>query len=238
MHVPANGRTNGEPGDQAGEGAYEAEEELVFADEEERLPWLESDDDHEEQGVDTGRIMAFVGVLLLLLILFVGGLWWFTRDRTPGPEVADGSVIAAPEEPYKTRPDDPGGKEVAGTGDASFEVAEGKIVEGRVADTPAPKPVKDTKPGFSESAEPEPEPEQGGVGVQVGAYANREAARRGWDTLYRRYEALDGYKYRTVEAVVDGSTVYRLQAVAASESQARELCQQIKSAGGDCQVKR
>lgn len=235
MQVPADGRTNGEPGDLDGDDMIETEEELIFADEDERLPWLESEDDYEEPGVDTGRILVFVGILLAILIVVVGAIWWFTRDSSSSTDVADGGVIAAPAEPYKTRPDDPGGKEVAGTGDASFEVAEGKEVEGRVADTPAPAPApsEDTKPGFS--AEPE---STSGVGVQVGAYANREAARRGWDTLYRRYEALEGYKYRTVEAVVDGSTVYRLQAVAASESDAKALCAKLKAAGGDCQVKR
>ena len=37
--------------------------------------------------------------------------------------------------------------------------------------------------------------------------------------------------------VADGSTVYRLQAVAGSTSAARELCSALKANGADCQVK-
>ena len=108
------------------EGPIEAEEQLALADGEERLPWLESDDDYEQPGVDTGRVVAFAAVGLLAVVLVVGAIWWFTRDRTDEALVADGGVIEAPDAPYKTRPDDPGGRQVEGTGDTSFEVAEGE----------------------------------------------------------------------------------------------------------------
>ena len=111
-----------------GEGGPIEEEQLALADGEERLPWLESDDDYEQPGVDTGRIVAFAAVGLLAVVLILGALWWFTGDRTDEDLVADGSVIEAPDEPYRERPDEPGGQQVAGTGDTSFEVGEGLAV--------------------------------------------------------------------------------------------------------------
>ena len=50
------------------DGPIEAEEQLALADGEERLPWLESEDDYEEPGVDTGRIVAFGAVGALALV--------------------------------------------------------------------------------------------------------------------------------------------------------------------------
>jgi hypothetical protein len=41
-----------------------------------------------------------------------------------------------------------------------------------------------------------------------------------------------------VEGVADSGTIYRLQALAGSVAEAETLCQSLKAAGGDCQVKR
>ena len=213
----------------------EAEEQLALADGEERLPWLESEDDYEQPGVDTGRIVAFAAVGLLAVVLVLGALWWFTGDNTDEALVADGSTIEAPEEPYRTRPDDPGGQQVAGTGDTSFEVGEGQSVEGRIAgsgDVPAPSIDRE------QAATPTPSAAAGSVGVQVGAYSSRAAAEAGWSQLSGRIEALQGRSHRVVQGAADSGTIYRLQAVAGSGAEADTLCRSIKSQGGDCQVKR
>lgn len=216
----------------ADDGMIVAEEELALT-ADERLPWLESDDDYEQPGVDTGRIVMFAAVSLFLLAAIVGGLWWLTSDRSPGERVADGSVIEAPDEPYRTRPENPGGREVEGTGDTSFVVAEGEQVESRIAPLPAPPPPE--AEGTPKAEAPAAAP---GVGVQVAAYSSREAARAGWATLIARMEPLQGRSHRIVEGTVDGARVYRLQAVAGSNAEADVLCREIKAAGGDCQVKR
>ncbi|BBC74159.1 conserved hypothetical protein [Altererythrobacter sp. B11] len=236
MVISADGRTDGGTGDPDGSGAAGAEEELIFADADERLPWLESDDDYEPAGVDSTRIIAFAAGLAVLLLLVIGGVWWVNRDTTGADLVADGSVIEAPDEPYKTKPEDPGGKQVAGTGDTSFEVAEGKVVETRIADKTLPATPAAAEPSAAPSATQDAG--SGGVGVQVGAYATREYAQRGWDTLNRRFDALNGYHYRVVEAMVDGTRVYRLQAVAGDATSAYALCERLKAGGADCQVKR
>jgi hypothetical protein len=218
-----------------GEGTIETEEQLALADGEERLPWLESDDDDEQPGVDTGRIIAFGAVGVLALVLLLGALWWFTGDRTDEDIVADGGTIEAPEEPYRTRPDEPGGQQVAGTGDTSFEVGEGRTVEGQIAgDAAAPSIDREQ----ADAPEPSPSAAVGGIGVQVGAYSSRDAAETGWTTLSGRIEALQGRNHRVVQGTADSGTIYRLQAVAGTVAEAATLCRSIKSQGGDCQVKR
>jgi hypothetical protein len=223
----------GDPLDLDDDGVIEPEE-LAFAHEDERLPWLEADDDDAgEPGVDTGRVVAFVVGALVLLGLVIGALWWFFHDHTDTAVVADGSTIQAPAGPYKTRPTDPGGAEAVGTGNTSFAVAEGKGPEGKVAaPDEAPHPSIDREQAGSGVA-----PAAGSVGVQVGAYSSRDRAEAGWTTLSTRYPALDGVSHRIVEGTVDGSPIFRLQAVAGDLKAAQVLCSALQSQGGDCQVK-
>ena len=203
------------------EGSYEAEEQLTLADDDEALPWLESDEDYaEEEGFDTRMILfAVLAVVLLAVILLFG--WWYFSER-PDPDLApDGSTIEAPEGPYKERPEDPGGTQVEGTGDLSYGVGEGQSRVGQIAgDAPAE----------AESGE--------GVGVQIGAFSSRTSAQSGWNQLRGRFEALQGLQYRILEGSADSGTIYRLQAVAANEAAADTVCRSIRNAGGDCQVKR
>jgi len=217
-----------------GPGTVEFEREFAFSDREERLPWLDTDDD-EEPAADRGRIYGVIMFGVLFLLLAGGVLWFFTRDEEGGAIVADGSVIEAPAEPYRTRPEDPGGRRVAGTGDTSFEVAEGREVQGRIADGGAPSPSIDRTLAEDEPAAPTPAV---GIGVQVGAYLSREAAEVGWSTLSGRLEPLQGRSHRVIEGMADSGKVFRLQVVAGSIDDAQALCSRIKAAGGDCQVKR
>jgi len=229
------GKGSGEEPQDLDEGPIEAEHELALADGEERLPWLESDDDDEQPGVDTGRLVALAAVGLLAIVLAVGAFWLFTRDTSDETTVAEGGTIEAPEGPYKSRPDDPGGRDVAGTGETSFEVAEGRQVEGRIAGSgEVPKPTIDRAQAGSQGARPATST----VGVQVGAYSSSAAAEAGWSTLSGRIEALQGRSHRIVQGTADSGTIYRLQALAGTGAEADSLCRSIKSQGGDCQVKR
>ena len=139
-------------------------EELAL-DGEERLPWLESDDDYEPDGVDPGRIAAFAAVGLLAVVLLVGILWWFLRDA-PEERLADGGVIEAPDEPYRVAPENPGGIQVAGTGDMSFEVAEGETVDTRIAGSGVvPRPSIDRTGTPEDEASPTPSAATSGTGI-------------------------------------------------------------------------
>ncbi len=203
------------------------------------LPWLESDeDDADAGGLDAGQIMLFAAGLVALLAVVVGGVWYVSNRAAGGDVVADGSVIAAPEGPVKQRPDDPGGKEFAGTGNVAPLVGEGGSRPAVVADGPAPAATPVAKPTVS--TVPVAVPAAGdvpGIGVQLAAYGTRARAEQGWSDIVRRTDALTGVKYRVVEGKVDIGTVYRLQAVAGSRAEADRLCAALKADGVDCQVK-
>jgi hypothetical protein len=203
------------------------------------LPWLESDeDDADAGGLDAGQIMLFAAGLVALLAVVVGGVWYVSNRAAGGDVVADGSVIAAPEGPVKQRPDDPGGKEFAGTGNVAPVVGEGGSRPAVVADGPAPAATPVAKPTVS--TVPVAVPAVGdvpGIGVQLAAYGTRARAEQGWSDIVRRTDALTGVKYRVVEGKVDIGTVYRLQAVAGSRAEADRLCAALKADGVDCQVK-
>lgn len=244
---PTDGR-EGEPDSSPfpdGDDGDEAESSVLlgFGDDE-QLPWLESDDDLEDEGPDTGRIVGFALAGLVALAAIVGGIWWATHRAAEQELVADGSTIKAPDAPYKVKPDAPGGKTFEGTGDASFKVGEGKTAEGQVAAVPAPRPSIDAGPAPVKTAPvPAPdvtktEPVASGVAVQVGAYSTREQAEAGWNLLVSRHEALQGVSHRVVEGRADIGTVYRLQAVPGSAAAANALCGRLKADGAACQVKR
>src|SRR6185369_10319507 len=108
-----------------------------------------------------------------------------------GEVVADGSTIEAPAQPYKVRPANPGGRQVEGTGDTSYEVAEGERIEGQI-DTGPPVASTTAAPTASPSPAATSAPAAGGVGVQVGAYSTRAQAEAGWSQLTARFSALQG----------------------------------------------
>jgi hypothetical protein len=226
------------------------------------LPWLEADDEDEAAGgIDTWQIAGFVGLLVGLLAVVVGGVWFLANRVTPAEAVPDGSVIAAPAGPVKLRPDDPGGKQFAGTGNVAPVVGEGGSRPAVVAETP---PLPGARPNAPASpsapllpaATPAPRavgsklvpvtaappasgqaPETGGVGVQLAAYGTRARAEKGRSDLVRRSDKLAGVKFRIVEGKVDIGTVYRLQAVVSTRAEADGLCRALKADGIDCQVK-
>ncbi|MEO6152190.1 MAG: SPOR domain-containing protein [Croceibacterium sp.] len=213
----------------------EAEQELAFADVGDRLPWLESDDEDDDPGggVDTGRLVAFAVVGLMAVVVLLGAMWWLTRAPPEENQLAAGGTIAAPAGPYKVKPADPGGRQVAGTGDTSFAVAEGREVQGRIAEPATPAPSATATVGSAA-----PVAASGVIGVQVGAYSTQAQAEAGWTQLTARLDPLHGRNHRVVEGVADSGTVFRLQAVTGGAAEAETLCRAIKAAGGDCQVKR
>ncbi|MEL7447449.1 MAG: SPOR domain-containing protein, partial [Pseudomonadota bacterium] len=160
--------------------------------------------------------------------------WYFSNRGADDAPIADGSTIAAPEGPYKERPDDPGGKEFAGTGNVAPAVGEGEAPEGTLASgaDAAPGPSVATRTTSDTPAS------QDGVGVQVGAYGSRARAETGWATLTGQSSALSGVRHRVVKGEADIGTVYRLQAIASDVAAAEKLCRDLKADGIACQVKR
>lgn len=224
------------------EGEFEPPQ-LELGDEDVRLPWLEGEDDEfEEQGgsgMGQGLLLIVLGLVAIGLI--GGGIFWATRGNQDRQLVADGGVIAAPKEPYKVKPENPGGEIVSGTGDTSFAVAEGQSRSPRISEK-----QEEPKPGFQSvgktaaktPAAAKTETPVSGVGVQVGAYTSRQQAEAGWATLTSQYSALSGVHHRIVEGQADIGTVYRLQAVPGDLAAAKALCSGMQSAGLSCQVKK
>lgn len=209
-------------------------EELVFIENEEQLPWLEADEEFDSGASNTGRLIAFGLGSLVVLAAIIGGAYFYLQDKSDAALVADGSTIEAPAEPYKAKPDDPGGAKAAGTGDTSFAVADGRATDSRVAPSPAvvPAPSIDRNQAAAPAA-----PAKGGVGVQVGAYSSKDRAEQGWQQLVGRFTALKGVGHRVVEGSVDGSPIFRLQALSDGVAGAQQLCSTLRAAGADCQVK-
>jgi hypothetical protein len=229
------------------DGGFEAPPQLALGDEDVRLPWLEGEDDEfeEERGSGMGQGLLLVLLGLVAIGLIVGGVFWAMHGKPERQLVADGGIIAAPKEPYKTKPENPGGEVVAGTGDTSFAVAEGQSRQPQISEKDeAPRPGFESV-GKSAEKTPAPatassapaEPKASGVGVQVGAYSTREAAEAGWNTLKSQYSALSGVNHRILEGKADIGTVYRLQAVPGDLTAAKSLCDGMKGAGLSCQVK-
>lgn len=223
------------------------ERELAFETPDERLPWLESEEDGEEPPVyDTGRLIGLGLIMLVALVVLVGGVWFFAnRSAVSGP-APDGSLVAAPTAPYKERPSSPGGKTFAGTGDTSYAVGEGREVEGKLAAAPppppAPAPTAQTTITATAKSEPSPAPAADaalpqGTAVQVGAYSSRADAQAGWQRLTGQTDALAGVSHRIIAGRADIGTVYRLQAAGGDRAGAQALCSRLKAVGIACQVK-
>ncbi len=203
--------------------------------EEESLPWLESDEEDEAAGgVDSRQIILFAGILLVLLAAAIFAIWYFTNKPSDDAPIADGSTIAAPEGPFKEKPEDPGGKEFAGTGNVAPAVGEGETREGVMSEPGA----EVAAPSIETRTTDDRPTAQDGVGVQVGAYGSRARAEVGWQNLTGQTSALAGVRYRVLQGEADIGTVYRLQAIAEDVDAAEQLCRALKADGIACQVKR
>ena len=219
-------------------------------DDESRLPWLEGADDEEDYSSgNTAQLLGFVLLGLVALGVIVGGIWWFSNRDSEGEQVANGSVIEAPDAPYKEKPENPGGKTFEGTGDSSFAVSEGQSRPAQLGgDSATPKPGFETvekAPVANSDAKSDPVAEEkgassdtSGIGVQVGAYSTRAAAEAGWNSLVQQHSVLSGMRYRIVEGKADIGTVQRLQALPGDAGAANALCGKLKAAGLNCYVKK
>ena len=79
------------------------------------------------------------------------------------------------------------------------------------------------------------EPPQADYAVQLGAFGSEASAGREWQRLQGRFGAqLQGLSPRIVVASSDGSELYRLQAPASGEAQARAICNSLKEQAQAC----
>lgn len=129
-------------------------------DDEDRLPWLEPvEEEPEESGIGSGKLIAGLIAALVVIGLIIGGVFWM-RSRSEGAASGDGSLIEAPDSYYKERPanatDQSDGDEIVYSASKGNEV-ESAIDTSAVAEAPvnidrsAPAPAP-------QSAAPAPKP--------------------------------------------------------------------------------
>ena len=98
----------------------------------EQLPWLEAVDDEEGAGgVPARRMFAALLVVLLAVAVVAGTFFWIGR-RNGGEGTGAPELIRAEAEPYKVKPTDPGGLDVAGESETAFETSAGQDTDAQI----------------------------------------------------------------------------------------------------------
>ncbi|HEY9091068.1 SPOR domain-containing protein [Parasphingorhabdus sp.] len=195
-----------------------------------RLPWLESAEIYEDDEGEYSpvRIAIFIILALALLAAIVGGIYWMQNRNTMGLS-GDGSLIEAPKGDYKIRPSDPQVREFEGDGDASFAASQGQVTTGKLGTAPVVEaPIK------NDETAPPVNPDS--AMIQLGAFSTAAQADKAWSGFARRFADIDALPKKVVEGTVEGSTIYRLNAVAQNVSAAKKICNSLKAAGESCIV--
>ena len=205
------------------------------------LPWLaEVEDEDGPRGVSAARMLGALLVVLAVAAAIAAAFFWLGRQdpvATGAPE-----LIRAPQGPYKVKPADPGGLDVAGESETAFQTSAGEETDAELdlnalAERPVARPrPPEPKPAEAEQparAEPAPAP-TGGAGsvIQLGFFDNRAQAERAWSALSARFPSLAGMN----KLIIPFSGGIRLRAGAASAADARQACQMRKVAGENCFV--
>lgn len=207
----------------------------------EALPWLEAVEDEDNPPAVSARKMLAALVLVLLGIAIVAGtLFWIGRqDKGSGPP----QLIRAEPGPYKVRPDDPGGLDVAGDSGTAYATGAGEDSDAvldvsRLNDTPLPPPKE---PEAQKPAPPPPKPAPAptpapagakGTIIQLGAYGSTAKAETAWRLLSGRFPEVA----KLNKLVVPYSGGYRLRASAASPAEAQSACRAVTAGGENCFV--
>ena len=213
----------------------------------EQLPWLEAVDDEDgPTGLPARRMLGALLVVLLAAGLVAATFFWLGRQNAL-PEGAAPELIKAAPGPYKVRPSNPGGLDVAGESETAYRTSAGQDTDGQLnlsatpeapVARPRPEPKAEPSPAAEEKkpevkAEPAPAPTGGkGSVIQLGAFANRAQAERAWSALSARFPDVAAMN----KMVIPFSGGIRLRAGAASSQAAKEVCQKLKVAGENCFV--
>ncbi|WP_455156061.1 SPOR domain-containing protein [Sphingomonas zeae] len=243
--------------------ANETDGRALDLDEADRLPWLETVEADEPEGVGIGKVMALVivGLAILAAIGFAFYKWQANRAAADG----DGALIAAPEGDYKVRPADPGGLKVKGEGNTAIATSAGKpggtgaidlraVPEAPMNGTRVVQKPAEPNGGRNAVAQvPEsggklvaPAPvaaarvpaaaPTGGAMVQLGAYPSESSANAAWDRFSKRFSYVAALGKVVQPVASNGKTLYRLRVNAGSANQAADICGRLRVAGESCFV--
>ena len=211
-----------------------------------QLPWLQAvDDEDEPRGVSARKMLAALIVVLIAGLLVAATFFWLGQRETQvsGPP----ELIRAQPGPYKVKPTDPGGLDVAGESETAFETSAGEdkdsqldlsampeqAVKQPVAEKPRPAAEEEATPAPAPAAEEKPSGGAGSV-IQLGAFQNQAQAERAWTALSARFPSIAAM----TKMIVPFAGGMRLRAATASPADARQACQTLKAAGENCFVAR
>jgi hypothetical protein len=188
-----------------------------------------------------------IGLLLVLLAgaVVAGTMFWLGR-QDPAPGGAPQLIRAEPG-PYKVKPSDPGGLDVAGDSETAYSTSAGEDPDAaldvrKLPPEMTPLPVETPQQAAPAKKIPpkEPAPEEAatptapsGPTIQLGAYASTVKADTAWKLLSGRFPQVAALNKVIVTANVGGKAVYRLRASGSSD-QTKAACAALKAAGESC----
>ena len=214
------------------------------------LPWLEAVDDEDgPRGFSSRKMLAALLVVGAAVAIIAATFFYLGRQDPAGLGAPE--LIQAVPGPYKVKPTDPGGLDVAGESETAFQTSAGEdsdaqldlnaLPEEAVARPPPEQPKKlppnETKVPVVEQPTPAPAPAAepsgpAGSVIQLGAYKNAAQAERAWTALSIRFPTVKAM----TKLVVPFAGGFRLRAGAASTADAKQACQALKVAGENCFV--
>lgn len=213
------------------------------------LPWLEAVDDEDgPRGVSARKMLVALVLVLAAAAIVAGTMFWLGR-RDPVVTGAPQLIRAEPG-PYKVKPENPGGLDIAGESGTAYSTSAGEDPDA-VLDVrklpqdmkPLPEPVEGAPPPKkippNEKKEPAPDDAApaapSGPTIQLGAYASTIKADTAWSLLSGRFPEVAALKKTVVTATVKGKPFYRLRAVGSSE-QTKAACAALRAGGESCLV--
>jgi len=216
--------------------------------EDDALPWLEAvEDEDNPPAVSARKMLAALALVLVGVAIVAGTLFWLGRQDTgTGPP----RLIKAEAGPYKVRPDDPGGLDVAGDSGTAYatgagEDSDAQLDTSKLSEVPEAKEEPVAPPGepapkvepkaAPEPPKPAPTPAPAGAKgtvIQLGAYGSTAKAETAWRMLSSRFPAVAGL----TKVVVPFSGGYRLRASAGSAAEAQAVCRAVVAGGENCFV--
>lgn len=209
-----------------------------------QLPWLEPvDDEDEPRGISARKMLAWLVIVLVAAAIISGTFFWLGRQRAA--ESGAPELIKAEPGPYKVRPSDPGGLDVAGESETAFQTGAGQDTDAQLdlnaaggapvsappKEKPRPLPGNETREPVPDEPAPQAAPAAGSA-IQLGAFANRAQAERAWTALSARFPSVGAM----TKMIVPFPGGIRLRASAGSSAEAGQACQMLKAAGENCFV--
>ena len=215
------------------------------------LPWLEAvEDDQGPRAISARKMLIALLLVVLAGAIVAGTMFWVGRQDpavTGAPE-----LIRAEPGPYKVKPTDPGGLDVAGDSETAFSTSAGEDPDSsldvnKLPEDMTPLPVEPVKPvtppkkiPLNDTKEPAPDAAAtpaapSGPTIQLGAYASTVKADTAWKLLSGRFPQFAALRKAVVSATVNGKPTYRLRASGSSE-QTRAACAALRASGEGCMV--